>query len=136
MRLLALLALATACASPSDRLIGAWVVDAEALAESRDLLALDEATRQQAAEMAGRATADMTLEFRGEGTLRVALGATRLEGDYRVVAATGETLTVDTTLRMGEQARARRIEVRLVGDRLEVTGPDGARMPFRRRPSP
>ena len=135
MRPWLLLVALAACTRAPDRLVGAWAVNTEALADDPELKALDEETRRRAVEMAQRAVAGMALEFQPGGEARVDLGATRLAGHYTIQRAEGDALTVETRLRVGDAWHVRTLEVVFQGDRLLVTGPDGRPMAFRRQAS-
>jgi hypothetical protein len=79
-----------------------------------------------------RTLSAVQVELAPDGGARVSLGAAHHTGRYRVIEPQGDHLTLELALQVGEHTHTHRLPVVVLGDRLQVTAPDGQALVLRR----
>lgn len=120
------IAIVLGACSGDGRLVGTWGVEPPAAA------GLDAASQARVLEGVARTLSTVKVELAPDGGARVSLGAAQHTGRYRVIEPRGDHLTLELALQVGEHTHTQRLPVVVLGDRLQLTAPDGQALVLRR----
>lgn len=121
------LGLSVGCTAPENKIIGEWKVDITALKDDPNIQKLKGDAQKKLLEMAGKMFGALAFSFTEDGQFKVVSvdqGAVTVlrEGTYSLKNVTGNTVTLETSLKRNGTDNLGMLTLVIDGNRLRMTG--------------